>query len=198
MASSWERLASVTLSSTGDTLSTGTFTAKEHLRVNFITMPSGNANPKVRFNNDSGSNYSRRRQEDFGTESTSASDSEVDYGRGGGDVVYASLDIINIGNKEKLVESQSSVSNGDGTGNAPKSGEIIWKWINTSDQVTRIDVINTADGDFAVGSTITVWGADDQASTPVYPNLPNGSIFEDSTDGKHYMWDGTSAWNEMI
>ena len=68
MPASWERLASVTLSSTGDTLSSGTFTAKEHLRVTFITIPSGNANPRVRLNNDSGNNYARSRQEDYGSE----------------------------------------------------------------------------------------------------------------------------------
>jgi hypothetical protein len=33
----------------------------------------------------------------------------------------------------------------------------------------------------------------------VYPNLPNGAIFEESDGtGKHYMWDGTNTWNEMI
>ena len=31
----------------------------------------------------------------------------------------------------------------------------------------------------------------------VYPNLTNGTIFEESDTGKHYMFDGTSAWNEM-
>jgi len=30
-----------------------------------------------------------------------------------------------------------------------------------------------------------------------YPNLPNGAIFEESDTGKHYMFDGTSTWNEM-
>jgi len=30
-----------------------------------------------------------------------------------------------------------------------------------------------------------------------YPNLPNGAIFEQSDDGKHYMFDGTSTWNEI-
>ena len=34
-------------------------------------------------------------------------------------------------------------------------------------------------------------------STPFYPFLPNGAIFEESDTGKHYMFDGTSAWNEM-
>ena len=198
MASSWERLASVTLSSTGSTLSSGTFTAKEHLRVTFITIPSGAANPRVRLNNDSGNNYARRRSEDYGSENTVTSDDDVDYGRGTGDVVHGSLDIINIATKEKLVESHSSVSNGDGAGNAPKSGEIVWKWVNTSDQVTRIDVINSQSGDFAVGSTITVWGADDQASTPVYPKLQDGSIYEEQDTGKIYIWNlSTNTWSEI-
>ena len=35
-------------------------------------------------------------------------------------------------------------------------------------------------------------------STFVYPNIPNGAIFEESDTGKHYMFDGTSTWNEMI
>ena len=30
-----------------------------------------------------------------------------------------------------------------------------------------------------------------------HPNLPNGTIFEESDTGKHMMFDGTSAWNEM-
>ena len=40
-------------------------------------------------------------------------------------------------------------------------------------------------------------GADDQGSTPVYPNLVNGAIFEESDTGKHYMFDGTDTWNEI-
>ena len=31
----------------------------------------------------------------------------------------------------------------------------------------------------------------------VYPNLPNGAIFEESDTGKHYMFDGSQTWNEM-
>ena len=31
----------------------------------------------------------------------------------------------------------------------------------------------------------------------VYPNLTNGTIFEESDTGKHYMFDGTDTWNEM-
>jgi len=35
------------------------------------------------------------------------------------------------------------------------------------------------------------------AAVIVYPNLPDGSIFEESDTGTHYMWDGVRAWNEM-
>ena len=42
------------------------------------------------------------------------------------------------------------------------------------------------------GSTVT------NMATSVYPNLPNGGIFEESDGtGKHYMWDGTDTWNEI-
>ena len=34
-------------------------------------------------------------------------------------------------------------------------------------------------------------------SSFVYPNLPNGTIFEESDTGKHYMFDGTDTWNEI-
>jgi hypothetical protein len=43
-----------------------------------------------------------------------------------------------------------------------------------------------------------VFGADDAPTTPVYPNLVNGAIFEESDGtGKHYMWDGSTTWNEI-
>jgi len=196
MASSWERLASVTLGSAGDILSSGTFTAKKHLRVEFLTIPDSTANPRVTLNNDSGSNYTRRRQEDYGSDDASTSNAFVDFGRNGTELVFGSLNIINIANEEKLVISHSTSSNGNGAENAPKSGEIVWKWVNTSDQVTSVVVTNSISGNFAVGSTITVWGADDAPFS--YPNLPNGAIFEESDTGKHYMWDGTDTWNEMV
>jgi hypothetical protein len=33
--------------------------------------------------------------------------------------------------------------------------------------------------------------------TNSYPNLTNGTLFEESDTGKHYMWDGTDTWNVM-
>jgi len=35
------------------------------------------------------------------------------------------------------------------------------------------------------------------SATYTYPNLSNGTIFEESDTGKHYMWNGTATWNEV-
>jgi len=32
---------------------------------------------------------------------------------------------------------------------------------------------------------------------PTQPNLPNGTLFEETDTGTHYMWDGTDTWNEV-
>jgi len=59
----------------------------------------------------------------------------------------------------------------------------IWNRILTAAEITSIYNSGT-------GATL--------ASLPLVTlNLPNGAIFEESDGtGKHYMWDGTSAWNE--
>jgi len=47
------------------------------------------------------------------------------------------------------------------------------------------------------GSYVFDYTGDVRISTTAYPNLTNGTIFEESDTGKIYMFDGTSAWNEM-
>ena len=75
---------------------------------------------------------------------------------------------------------------------------------------------NGAGRDWTAGGSYQAWDFDDiviydgqtSATTAtytfnfsdipaVYPNLTNGTIFEESDTGKHYMFDGTSTWNEM-
>ena len=41
------------------------------------------------------------------------------------------------------------------------------------------------------------WDDTTTATAISYPNLSNGTLFEESDTGKHYMFDGTSAWNEV-
>jgi len=77
-----------------------------------------------------------------------------------------------------------------------------------SDELTQSEVTalwnsgsgdTTPDGDNLIahynfeqtGSTL------ENISVAIHPNLPNGAIFEESDTGKHYMFNGTSAWNEI-
>ena len=75
-------------------------------------------------------------------------------------------------------------------------------------------VIGTTTSNYNVGAGFVVnngWSASQKGNqnsrsinisppTPpiyTYPNFVNGTIYEESGTGKHYMFDGTSTWNEM-
>jgi len=198
MAASWERLASVTQASDASTLSSGTFTAKKHLKVIGHTIQATPVEPDIRFNNDSGSNYTVRKNIDGGSDSTNVNLDRIynfGYSPSGTGEAFTTMHIINIADKEKLVIFHNQYGS-LGAGTAPTRREVVAKWTNTSDQITRIDFVDLGSGaSIDAGSTITVWGADD--ATAFYPNLPNGTIFEESETGTHYMFDGTDTWNEV-
>ena len=81
---------------------------------------------------------------------------------------------------------------------APVRTEFVFKWVNTSAQITRIQLWSGSNSDtWDSGTVINVWGADDDVISYTYPNLSNGAIFEESDTGKHYMFDGDQTWNEV-
>ena len=168
MASSWERLAEITLTEAGDTVDSGTITAKKHLKFVFFGIASGDVMGCIRFNSDNGSNYSHRRGRDGTTDGTGTGTNLTYTTIGGtstGDVVYAVGSIINKSDKEKLVHTEGVDSNTAGAGNAPYRRGSRHKWANTSDSITSIQMVNVNAGSWDSGSYITVWGADDQVST---------------------------------
>ena len=200
MASSWERLAFVTQASDASTFSV-TFTAKEHLRVVFHGFQSTPVEPDIRFNDDDDDNYAGRLSINGTGYLMTYDDNDRIYNYGyspsGTGEAITNMEIINVLNEEKMVLIDNNMGS-VGAGNVPTRRENTSKWANTSEQVTKITFVDLGSGALIkAGSTITVWGADDQSSTPFYPNISNGAIFEESDTGKHYMFDGTSTWNEM-
>lgn len=201
MASTWQQLGSWTQPSGSVTSwSTGDFTAKKHLRIIFVgnSSSSSGADMTVRFNDDSGSNYRQRTgymngSTDDGGQTGSDFRSGFTLSPNG----YAVWEFINILDREKLGIGMGQYSNA-GEGNKPSEREQIAKWFRTDRQITKITLRREGDTDGVVPiHTITVYGADDQPTTPFYPNLPNGAIFEEQDTGKHYMFDGTDTWNEV-
>ena len=155
----WQELANVELTSTSDDIDSGTFTAKKYLWVQIKSNKTGSPEGKIQFNNDAGANYAERHEDNFGSDYTNTSRSWIDdyvmNGTGGG---FLNMFIINESSKEKLVivESQSNPSGN----NAPFSYKGVFKWANTSDQITSIKLFNTHSGDWTSGSSIKVWGSD--------------------------------------
>ena len=150
---------------TADVITVDSLEAKKHLMVQVKTFTSGgNTKPAMRFNNDSGSNYATRDSQDGGTDATETSVAEIRLsqdGHGGTVGAFAlNINVINDASKEKLVTAHTVRSNATGDGTAPARYEIVSKWANTSNAITRVDIINEGTGDFAEGSEVTVYGTD--------------------------------------
>jgi hypothetical protein len=156
----WEELASVELSSAGDQIDSGTFTAKKYLWIQFYEKNSGNANVKPRFNNDSGSNYSWRWTENGGSDTASASQNEIGTWIWQSQPAFYNAFVVNNASKEKLLVGECVNRNSAGAGN--EVGRAIWtgKWDDTSNQITRVTINNDASGSYDTGSFIKVWGHD--------------------------------------
>jgi len=158
----WEELASVTLGSSGDNLSSGTFTAKKYLWVQMYCKPTGgNIRQRMSFNNDS-TTYASRRSNNGATDATTTGASIIDLHGAFNDATpkFTNLFIINNSANEKLVIANTISRNTAGAANAPDRVEVVGKWDNTSSQITEIDVDNDDTGSYDTGSTIKVWGHD--------------------------------------
>ena len=65
----WQRLAHVELGSAANSFSSGTFTANDNLH--FVVFTTGtDTETQIRFNDNSGSNYMSRRENDGGSDGT--------------------------------------------------------------------------------------------------------------------------------
>lgn len=83
-----------------------------------------------------------------------------------------------------------------GGGNNPISGLAVMNDVGGQGDAWIIDSIvyaNSTQSD----SNILGWDSKLRGVTYTYPNMPKGTIFEASDTGKHWMWDGTSAWEEI-
>ena len=159
----WEELADVTLGSAGDTITTSTFTAKKYLMVQTNCIASGgDIRTQVVFNNDTGSNYAFRSSHNGGSDSTDTSQASLKWTNtsGSDSQELHTMFIVNVAAKEKLVISDGIIQATAGAGNVPGRRENVGKWINTSNQITRVDITNGGAGDFDTGSSIKVWGFD--------------------------------------
>jgi hypothetical protein len=155
----WEELASVELGSASSTLDSGTFTAKKYLWVqayiNATTVDTG-----LTFNSDTGTNYARRWSDNGGTDGTATSGNHIQVDRGNS-TQFLNIFIVNNSANEKLGMYHTGTQNTAGAGNAPARRELVFKWANTSSQITSMIFTKRGSGtDLQAGSIVKVWGSD--------------------------------------
>ena len=157
----WGELASVDLSGgSADVLDSGTFTAKKYLWVQaFMEQDGGTISGVLNFNNDTGSNYARRRSSNGASDSTETAHTSIDVRGGETKNRFENLFIINNASNEKLVIANMMVPTA-GAGTAPDRTEYVAKWANTSDQITSVKWTNGDAGSYGTSSIIKVWGSD--------------------------------------
>ena len=156
-------MASVDLSGgASTTIDSGTFTAKKYLWFQIFAETVTNIVPRLQFNSDTGTNYSRRGSNNGGSDFTSVSGVELGLEVGNtADNSFINGFIINNSANEKLMISHTVNGGGAGAGNDPDRKEIVGKWANTSSQITKLVINNTGgSGNFGTNSIIKVWGSD--------------------------------------
>jgi hypothetical protein len=158
----WQELASVELTSASDSLDTGTFAAKKYLWVQIYRTRTGSVNSRIRVNGDSGSNYAHRYHGGANSysESTSINQTSTYSHAATSNDSLTEYFFVNKADKEKLYLIEEANSGSSGAGNGTSRAEVAGKWVNTSDQITSIQCVNTDSGDLGSGTWIKVWGAD--------------------------------------
>ena len=161
----WQELANVELSSAGDTLDTSTITAKKYLWIQAFIPEGAGHHGYIYFNGDDGgsnNNYARRGSINGGNDITTTDDDEINWSHDTNTAKYLNMFVINISDKEKLCIAEYMDYGSSGAGNAPNRIEWVYKWANTSAQITSVKLYNNqaSSNDFPIGTTLKVWGSD--------------------------------------
>jgi len=163
----WERLAHVALSTAGDTLDSGTFTAKKNMQVIIHIKDTGTANVKLQVNSFTGAGYSYRYSESGSSDTTAINQNDIRlYETGSGTDVqrHIVLNIQNMVNKVKTIMGEVTEATATGAGTAPTRVEVAGSF-EENPLITSIQIKNDASGSFAAGSYITVLGAKESSQS---------------------------------
>jgi hypothetical protein len=155
----WEELASVNASGSSSNLSTGTFTAKKYLWIQYYVESSATVYSICDFNNDTGSTFASRYSINGVSDTTEANQTDFYPANNAANGHFFNMFVINNASNEKLCIWNCVNQNTAGAGTAPQRREGVTKWANTSDQITEMD-INTPSGNWGSNSWVKVWGSD--------------------------------------
>ena len=195
----WVEVGRTTLGSTSSSIDVSSLTDKRYYMIlsdkKFTGLDGGTV---VRYNSDSGSNYSERFNNNGGSDSTYNSIAHHTWGTANtasGQTQFTVGYVSNLSSKEKLALSHSTDTNGSGAGSAPDRTEAVGKWANTSSVISAFS--DRAYGGSSViesGSEVVVlgWDPSDSHTTNFWEQIgtASGTGLTDITldSSKKYNW----------
>jgi len=127
----------------------------KYLLLEFYGFPSKNTQYFLRFNNDSGANYSDRQSVNGAVDTTTISAAQINFSILSTTPQFIKVYIVNIPDQEKLVIAHSGGQNARGSATAPARQESVGKWANTTVLINEIDITMSTGG---LGIA-TLWGS---------------------------------------
>jgi hypothetical protein len=159
----WQEIGRTTLGSNGDTISVTSLPARKYLKIIVdVRDTGGTINPLLRFNNDSGANYSFNYNDNGGVNANAVGQTVIgmDVGAPAAYPFHCIVEVENITAVEKVCSFRSIGRGTAGGGNVTVHRIGSAKWANTAAQISRVDIINTGAGDYLTGSEVVVLGHD--------------------------------------
>ena len=203
----WKELGRTTLGSAGNNIDVSSLPDKRYYMILGSAFPSGNTYGGLRFNSDSGTNYSSRRSENGGADGTTTSDSKIFFNRGvsvyPANMLFSVGYVANYSSKEKLSIIHGVTDGGSSAGNDPERLQCVGKWTNTSNAISSINNVQLDSGSWNTGSELIVLGydpADTHTTTDnFWEEIYSTTLESDSSTsnaqfdtgaftGKKYLW----------
>jgi len=183
----WNKLSSTTLTTTGDSIDSGTITASTfNTIIGHVISSSTDINRLSRFNGDTGNNYQNRYSSNGGSDATSTSGSTMFTNSTGAQYnEFGVAFFADVSGEEKMLISNAvgdSASTGAGT--APVRRNTISKWTGTAD-VTVVNGLNSDVGDYIADSNVMIMGSEVPVAA-IGTNLQVGSRYEETDTRKVY------------
>jgi len=157
----WHEIGRTTLVGANDTITVSGLPAREHL-VFILSLQDtgGTISATFTFNNDSAANYARTSSSNGGADATAFTQSNHVITGAVANDIYVRMTSTNIATRAKITEWVSQEEGAAGVAAIGNRRQGFGKWVNLTDQISRIDVTNTGTGDFAIGSKVIVLGHD--------------------------------------
>lgn len=161
VAGGWKELGRDVVVGTASEVFVSSLPDKQYYMVMYEDKGQASAQARfIRYNSDSGSNYSNRVSSNGAADTTSTSQPQHNGWNDNNTLPQFNVwYIANLAGKEKLLLSHGIYQGTAGAGTSPNRNEYVGKWANTADSINRIGVIQNA-GVHSAGTTMTVLGWD--------------------------------------